>query len=191
MAIRPSDFSPGEVLTSSDLNDTFGSKLDVSAYNPGKILQVIQTIKTDTFSSSVAAHTNVDVTGLSATITPSSATSKILVMANVVGSLSTPTALSAFVIVRGSTEVFIGDAAGSRIRLTSHSRGPDAGETMSAASFQGLDNPNTTDAITYKVQVHNVSGVTRTIFVNRSDTDSDNTAHQRTVSNIILMEVAA
>ena len=31
MAIRPSDFAPGEVLTSSDLNDTFGSKLDYPA----------------------------------------------------------------------------------------------------------------------------------------------------------------
>jgi hypothetical protein len=37
MAIR-NDFAPGEVLAAADLNDTFGSKLDVSAYNPGMTL---------------------------------------------------------------------------------------------------------------------------------------------------------
>jgi hypothetical protein len=44
----------------------------------GKVLQVVQTVKSDTFSSSSA--TFVDITGLSASITPSSASNKILVM---------------------------------------------------------------------------------------------------------------
>ena len=44
----------------------------------GKVLQVVQVVKSDTFSSSSA--TLVDITGLSASITPSSSSNKILVM---------------------------------------------------------------------------------------------------------------
>jgi len=46
MAVR-SDFSAGEVLAAVDLNDTFGSKLNVSAYEePG-----LELITTETFSA--------------------------------------------------------------------------------------------------------------------------------------------
>jgi hypothetical protein len=48
----------------------------------GSILQVVQTVKSDTFSNSTKGS-YVAVTGLSATITPTSTTSKILVMSEV------------------------------------------------------------------------------------------------------------
>ena len=44
----------------------------------GKVLQVKQTVKTDTFSSTTTGS-DVDITGLSVSITPSSASNKILV----------------------------------------------------------------------------------------------------------------
>ena len=52
-----------------------------SALPTGSILQVVSTTKTDTFTSTSTSM--VDITGLSATITPSSTSSKILVMASV------------------------------------------------------------------------------------------------------------
>jgi hypothetical protein len=57
----------------------------IAGITTGKILQVLSTIKTDTFT--VASATYTAVTGLNVTITPSSASSKILVMvqANVNG----------------------------------------------------------------------------------------------------------
>ena len=48
-----------------------------AGFDPGKIGQVIQTYKTDTFSTSSTSF--VDVTGLSVSITPSATTSKILI----------------------------------------------------------------------------------------------------------------
>jgi len=47
----------------------------------GKVLQVVQTFKADSFSSSSTSFT--DVTGLSVSITPSSASNKILVLCTV------------------------------------------------------------------------------------------------------------
>ena len=66
--------------TSSGINVTGAITVNGSALSTGggKILQVIEARKTDTFSSTSSSF--VDVTGLSATITPSASTSKILVM---------------------------------------------------------------------------------------------------------------
>jgi hypothetical protein len=50
----------------------------ISTKSAGTVLQVVSTVKTNTFSTSSASP--VDITGLSVSITPSSATSQILVM---------------------------------------------------------------------------------------------------------------
>ena len=56
----------------------------------GSVLQVIHTIKKDLFSTTVyASQGYTAITGLSATITPTSSTSKILVSAHVLGACST------------------------------------------------------------------------------------------------------
>ena len=68
----PATFVAGNVLEAEQLNDLRGAF---------RVLQTVSTTKTDTFSSAVTAFT--DVTGLSVSITPSSATSTILVMADV------------------------------------------------------------------------------------------------------------
>ena len=80
----------------------------------GCVLQCLQTIKTDTFDSSSTSA--VDITGLSVTITPKYATSKVLVMFNVhiVGDDS-GTGLR---LLRGSTTLSIGDASSNRAQMT-------------------------------------------------------------------------
>jgi hypothetical protein len=64
-----------------DITGITKGAIESSAIGAGAVLQVISTTKTDTFS--VTNSDFVDVTGLSVTITPTSATSKILVMAHV------------------------------------------------------------------------------------------------------------
>ena len=62
-------------------NSNFNSSLPA-----GHVLQVVQTIKKDLFETSVYAGQGYTlITGLAASITPTSASSKILVMANIVG----------------------------------------------------------------------------------------------------------
>jgi len=153
-----------------------------------KILQVVQSVKTDT--ASVSGGTFADV-GLSASITPSSSSSKILVQvqANIGGSVgySMKTRL-----MRDSTAIHIGDAAGSRPRATTENTGSYSTGTPSYNSFPlniiFLDSPSTTSAVTYKVQYASYS--TYTVYINRSGIDSNNTTYDaRTASSITLMEV--
>jgi hypothetical protein len=152
----------------------------------GKILQVVSTTKTDTFSTTSTSYT--DITGLSVAITPTSATSKILVLFSVNTGASAANS-NAFVLVRDSTEISIGDAAGSREQAT-------VVNTVTAANFRMsahhayLDSPATTSATTYKVQTMS-QGATLTVNYASGDTDTGGAVFARSTSYITVMEVSA
>ncbi len=152
----------------------------------GGILQTLSTTKTDTFTTTSTTYS--DVTGLSVTITPASTSNKILVSGSInIGSAGFATNAAFFKLVRGATDIAIGDTAGSRIRGYSGS-GIDTAAMMSSG-FQFLDSPATVAALTYKIQLcTNVSG--QTASVNRWVTDTDNNSRIRGVSTITVMEVA-
>ena len=152
----------------------------------GSILQVVSTTKTDTFTSSSTSF--VDITGLSATITPRSTSSKILVMASV-ASGNTGSQQSGFRFMRDATPIAVGDAAGSRTPVTigAYFGGSISNYHLSTLTSQVLDTPGTTSSVTYKVQ-GNTNGDTLTI--NRNGADLDVSTVRRAVSTITLMEVA-
>ena len=153
----------------------------------GGIIQVKQTVKTDTFSTSSTSAT--DVTGLSVSITPTRSDSKILVMYDVKASCEN--IQMSFFLVRGSTKIYIGNADGNRIAATSVVGGiPDPSEShrypqQMTATF--LDSPSTTSSTTYKVQCQVNSG---TGYVNRSGNDSNDAYRARVPSSITVMEIS-
>lgn len=156
-----------------------------SNFPAGSVLQVLQATKTDSFSTT--STSDVDITGLSVTITPSSSANKILVSFSTVGSINGDIAHGYFNIVRGSTLIFKGDAAGSRTGATSVINEPTPGQ-MLCYSQTYLDSPATTSATTYKLQLHSSNG--NTIYVNRSARDNDAAAYDgRAVSSITVMEI--
>ena len=72
----------------------------------GKILQVLQTVKTDTFTTTSTSF--VDVTGLSVSITPATTSSKILILVHAYGgNAGTSSANALTTLVRDSTEVIV------------------------------------------------------------------------------------
>ena len=156
----------------------------------GGILQVVSTTKTDTFSTTSTSFT--DVTGLSATITPTSATSKILLLASVSisGGDNNNTAV---VFERGGTLLGQGNAAGDRIQAIS-SIFSDA--SIAGTGFYGnintnlnyLDSPATVSSTEYFVQIRAKSGTTS--YINRSGQDINSATYVRSSSTITLMEVA-
>jgi hypothetical protein len=152
----------------------------------GAILQVVSTTKTDTFTTS--SSTFADITGLSATITPSSTSSKIYVSVDLVSSQNTASTATHFRLVRDSTAIALGDAAGSRIRASSGSYAANAAENA-PVGISFVDSPSTTSSTVYKVQIASViNGAQSTI--NRSNNDADSINSGRFVSTITLMEVA-
>lgn len=159
----------------------------------GAILQVVQTVKTDTTSFvSTTTNTFADISGMSVSITPSSASSKILVFytANVSQSAGATIHLR---LIRGSTSIFQGDAVGNRIGSTQVWRPNATQYTYDIGPLTGmyLDSPATTSATTYKLQ--GTLGVTYngTFYLNRSPTDDNFDYSGRTASSITVMEVAA
>jgi hypothetical protein len=173
---------------------TTGQVLTVAAGVPswatpvsGKVLQVVSTIKNDTFTSS--SITYADVTGLSVSITPSSATSKIIVIAAVSGNGDVGVNTSAIRLVRDSTAIAVPATAGSRTLATAQlfNNEPSA---MASSIVSFYDSPATTSATTYKIQCVVCAG-SGTTFINRADSDGDASSVTRAVSTITVMEIGA
>ena len=170
-------------LTVDNLNVNSAATI---ASGVGKILQIQQTVKSDTFSTSSATY--VDVTGFSVNITPSSASNKVLVLvtsnANAASTYNTMVQL-----VRDSTDIFQGDVGGgSQSRASMQTRDTDS-NTSSSLNFNFLDSPSTTSQVTYKIQAMAQSGGTS--YINRTASDSNSQAIARIPSSIIVMEVQA
>jgi hypothetical protein len=159
-----------------------------SAFAPlGTILQVVSTAKTDTFST--ASTSFVDVTGLSATITPISTSSKILILVQI-GSSSDNNTPAAFRLSGGNSTNYVGDAAGSRTRSAYGIFGDITNISLISVmpgQITYLDSPSTTSATTYQLQAKAETG---TLYVNRASNDSDLSSRFRGASSITLIEVA-
>jgi hypothetical protein len=156
---------------------------------PGAILQVVSTSLTAPISTSVSTGgTFVDVAGFSASITPTSSSSRIVCMVTVSHNVRTSGNTRAFFrMLRDSTVIGAGDAAGNRTRAFSGYFLASTEDVINSVSTF-VDSPNTTSAITYKVQT--TSSAASTVFVNRTEVDSDNVFISRTASHLTLLEVA-
>ena len=154
----------------------------------GKILQVVQAVETSVVSdSSITAGTFETV--LSASITPSSSSNKVLVMYSSNASTTTANAFFTFRVARGSTAIGIGDADGSRTRSGVPNQLVSYTSQSMAFSQVILDSPSTTSATTYNLQYSGEAGV-GTLVINRGAT-SDSANTNTGATHLILMEVAA
>ena len=186
--VKANKISPatGTALEIGDSGDTI--TLSGSGVGFGKILQVVSTNMNTTFTYTGTTYS--DVTGLSLSITPSSTSNKILVHYDTVS--STNGSYKYFLkVVRlissTTTDLGLPAAAGSRKLAQIGSHGWNTNSVDLVGSFTYLDSPNTTSAITYKVQVSTEGAW----YLNRSVDDTDNSDHGRYVSNITAMEVSA
>ena len=155
----------------------------------GKVLQVVQTVKTDSFNTS--STTFADITGLSASITPSSASNKILVMCHIGIFMANSDGVSgAVALIRGSTNIGGGTTAGSRLSGISRTASGTNADHGNGLSFQFLDSPSTTSSTTYKVQAQ--SQTSFSVYVNTSGSDADVALSYgtRTSSTLTLIEIA-
>ena len=165
-----------------------GTITPTSAVQPtGAILQVVSTVKKDTASSTVLNNAADPYFFLTLNITPTSASSKILIYAYATVGSSGGTTFR-YQINRDSTPVDIADAGdASESRATSGTNIQETWEVANIATMN-LDSPNTTSQITYKLGLSNgTSGYTW--YINRSATDAGS-QYVRGTSGILLMEVA-
>lgn len=153
----------------------------------GKVLQVVQTAKTDTASSTATSAT--DISGMSVSITPSATSSKVLVQFDFQGSADQSSGQNYHIhLIRDSTSIFQGDAAGSRDRCTVNGAESSGVGSSVHRSMMFLDSPESTSSLTYKLQWEVQSG---TIYLNREHQDADGANSGRMVSQITVMEIGA
>jgi len=151
----------------------------------GSILQVVSVTKTSRFTTTSTSFT--DVTGFSATITPSSASSKILVIASTTGACNSSTGPVFINLTRAGSSVYIGDAVNSAVRCSSYLTSA-SNDKAQAMSINYLDSPATTSAVTYQVQIRSESG--SIVSVGGSTNTSVANVSGATPSTILLLEVA-
>ena len=157
-------------------------------YCPGAIVQVQQ--GTYSGSQTLTSASLVDI-GLSVAITPTASTSKILIQAQVCAMVDSSSSYYGgyLQLIRGSTAIAQGDAAGSRNRVTVGISGDDNTINSNVVPILYLDSPSTTSATTYKIQC--AHGQTQPITINAANNDSDSSSFGvRMISTIIAMEVA-
>jgi len=175
-AIEEISIGSGLSLSGGTLSATGGS-------GGGKILQVVQATKTDTASVTGTSFSSV----FTASITPSSATSKVLILASL--NVSAATSNAVFVRLTKSGSILLqGDTASSRTRVTSNAYANQPSQ-MLASTVNYLDSPASTSALTYEIEI--ASSGSGAVYLNRSATDTDSAAFARAASTILLMEVGA
>ena len=194
------DAVDGSIVT-ADLADDAVTAAKVAYGAGGKILQVVQTVKTDITSFSVDAGSlgTTDST-FNISITPSN-TSSLIYLSGFINLAVSGGVSNVCIVYRrggstlstavngGSTTTPIGDAAGSRKRVTSSGNNTNpAGNCFTLAL---LDKPNSTSAQTYSLGCGHGSSSTRTMYINEVNGSIDSSSFQRAASVFIAMEVAA
>jgi hypothetical protein len=170
----PAAFVAGQVLTAAQQNALRGAF---------RVLQVNSTTLTTPFTSTSTSMTI--VTGLSVSITPSSTSSKILVIAHINGTNDVGVEGMNLQLQRDSTAIAVGTGGASNFSAALY-ESVSASFAMANASVTVLDSPATTSAITYAVYAKTITAAT-TFYINRTKASSSD----RAASTITVMEISA
>jgi hypothetical protein len=158
----------GQVLTSNGSGSApvWGS-VSLPAGTVKQVVSVTQGSVTSTNSSSY-----VDISGMSVTITPSSASNKIWIIVSMGGAASG--GITDVPVLRNGTTI-------GNVPFTFYDN--NDGNTIHGTSYNYLDSPATTSAVTYKLQWRNSGGTTTYLNANRSGGGNTRT------STITVMEI--
>ena len=171
-----------KTLTLPDINST----IDTTGRS-GNILQVKQTLKQDVFSMS-GSSSYVAVTGLSVSITPSSATNKILIFGTVYTSSTIDDYANVFALYKNGSHLTAASATGSGNRYGAAMKlRQDGAGNAKHLHHEYLDTAGGTSAITYQYYM----AAETTGYVGRTGDDGNSWYQARCPSIITAMEIAA
>jgi hypothetical protein len=173
-ALRLAVGTNGQTLV-ADSTAATGLKWATPAAGGGKVLQVVNATTQTGAGNSTSTYAD---TNLTATITPTSATSKILVLVsqNGCGKNTSDTSVN-LILLRGASTIVTAESAGGWTNSTAHNY-------IGGISINYLDSPATTSATTYKTQYKSYGNNAR-VYVNTGQGATDST------SSITLLEIGA
>ena len=186
--------SSGGVITSGIVTATSfsGSGANLTGISGGKILQVQSTTRTDTFSASIGKNT-FSGAAISVSITPASASNKILILANLTIGLQSDNDVGFAIFKDGSIiQAATGDANGSAQRIHAQSFNSHY-QHQNNVNGMFLDTAGGTSAITYDCRLCHGNNSTsgHTVYLNRDHSYHNQTQHQYSRSCITVMEIEA
>ena len=156
----------------------------------GGVIQTKYLLETATYSAGSTSF--IDLGSLSLSITPTSASNKILVHVSI-GRATSSDNTTVFRFTRNGTVVGVGDTVGSRIQMSFGMLGENysGGSHGDNHSFTFIDEPSSTSALTYKLQQANEGGGTS--YYNRAKDYLDNSQIQNGTAHttFILQEIVA
>ena len=183
--IRSNSASGDAITLDGSGNVTFPANATISGtatgFGGGKILQVVHQNLTTQMSTTSTSYVD---TGLTASITPSATTSKVLIILSIAAIINADH--NGYLrLLRDSTEINSGSGGdtNSMFGINGNSTAFRYAPVMHTSNF--YDTPSTTSATTYKVQVRSHSGYA--MFINRRGIDTN----FGVASNITLYEVGA
>jgi hypothetical protein len=182
---------------SSKVKVVTASSLGISSSNAPQVKQTALTSQTTITPTGGSFGT--EITGLTTTITPRSATSKVLVTVTICyGAAPGYSGTSCFRLTRDDgTQIEIGfppSNPGNRqsgISSPSYYEGA-SGEYQNSVTITFLDSPATTSAVTYRINIQAAYPAgSAPVLINRSFLDSNTHYYGRSISTMILQEYFA
>ena len=187
------------ILKTNQIHTTAGKPI---LHSTGGIIQVVSTFYGDRFTSS--SQSFVDITNFNVTITPSSSSNKIYLMCCMgaagvqQNNLDHGNGIRVMRSIGGGSysdnNKLNGPSDGSRTRITYKGVGwsYNSDHLPGGFGFCGLDDPATTSAVTYKLQVWPQSS-SYPFHLNRPPNNSNSSAiyHSTNMSSLTVMEVTA
>jgi|TARA_A100001518_G_C1192156_1_gene37491 hypothetical protein len=195
-SVRHTGASADGITLDASGNVTFPANATCSGtatgFGGGKMLQVVQTVKSDTASTTSTSFT--DISGTSVSITPSSSSHKVLVIAFLGQFVQASDVLYIALTTGDGTGIIQGDTASGKesVATACYHGGNSQGEAYygaNPATIVMLHSPSTTSAVTYKLRWR-VNNNSSNAYLNRNVQDSNQYAI-RTATTITAMEVGA
>jgi hypothetical protein len=176
--------------TGQVLSKASGTDLDYTwvTSSASKVLQIVTSSLTTTASTTSTSFVD---TGLSVTITPTSASNKVLLFVSMAHA-STGTNDASFITLTDNSNNILIDASspGSRTPAMVRKEGATVEQyTMNASSLVFSHTPGVTSAFTYKLRHRVTAGGSATSWINRIPIDDNTSSYPRGVCTIIAMEV--
>ena len=150
-----------------------GTVLTTTSPKAGNVIQVVNVAYSTQTSTTSSTYSD---TGLTASITPNSSSSKILVFVDLNVYKDTSNTSMGLKLVRNSTDLYTIDTFAAYTNST-------GAIGVGSVSSNYLDSPATTSSTTYKVQFKSMNG-TNGVYIN-------NNGYGAITSTITLMEIAA
>ena len=186
-SIRNSSASSDGITLSSDGKVTFPNT------STGKLLQVVQSIKKDVASASVSRSSDWVSHGLSVSITPSSASNKILISGRIMVSEAAGESAGINLVLYKAGSILtasIGDAGSGQRRETAGTSSA-LDHAITPIVFEYLDTAGGTSSITYQPALNTHHGSGQQMYLNRTYGDTADESYVRATSVMTAMEIAA